>query len=104
MAFIRELSGHIPLTDENLETSVPGVYVAGDVSGIEEASSAMVEGRLESLGYAPVRAADEKEAARSELSELRSGPAGARILSGLEKARKLRLEHDICRKGGASVC
>ena len=30
--------------------------------------------------------------------------AGARILSGLEKARKLRLEHDICRKGGASVC
>ena len=110
MAFIRELSGHIPLTDENLETSVPGVYAAGDVSGIEEASSAMVEGRLagcaaaESLGYEPVRAAAEKEAARSELSELRSGPAGARILSGLEKARKLRLEHDICRKGGASVC
>ena len=93
-----------------LETSVPGVYAAGDVSGIEEASSAMVEGRLagcaaaESLGYEPVRAAAEKEAARSELSELRSGPAGARILSGLEKARKLRLEHDICRKGGASVC
>ena len=110
MAFIRELSGHIPLTDENLETSVPGVYAAGDVSGIEEASSAMVEGRLagcaaaESLGYEPVRAAAEKEAARAELSELRSGPAGARILSGLEKARKLRLEHDICRKGGASVC
>lgn len=110
MAFIRELSGHIPLTDENLETSVSGVYAAGDVSGIEEASSAMVEGRLagcaaaESLGYEPVRVAAEKEAARSELSELRSGPAGARILSGLEKARKLRLEHDICRKGGASVC
>ena len=110
MAFIRELSGHIPLTDENLETSVPGVYAAGDVSGIEEASSAMVEGRLagcaaaESLGYEPVRAAAEKEAARAELSELRSGPAGARILSGLEKARKLRLEHGICRKGGASVC
>ena len=49
----------------------------------------------ESLGYEPVRAAAEKEAARAELSELRSGPAGARILSGLEKARKLRLEHDL---------
>ena len=80
MAFIRELSGHIPLTDENLETSVPGVYAAGDVSGIEEASSAMVEGRLagcaaaESLGYEPVRAAAEKEAAREsyvrELAQL----------------------------------
>ena len=34
MAFIRELSGHIPLTDENLETSVPGVYAAGDVSTV----------------------------------------------------------------------
>ena len=52
----------------------------------------------------PFAATESQEAARAELSELRSGPAGARILSGLEKARKLRLEHDICRKGGASVC
>ena len=98
------------IIDAHCRTDIPGIYAAGDVSGIEEASSAMVEGRLagcaaaESLGYEPVRAAAEKEDARAELSELRSGPAGARILSGLEKARKLRLEHDICRKGGASVC
>lgn len=110
MAFIRELSGHIPLTDENLETSVSGVYAACDVSGIEEASSAMVEGRLagcaaaESLGYEAARAAAEKESAKAELAELRSGPAGARILSGLEKAHKLRMEYEVHKKGGASVC
>lgn len=92
MAMIRELSGHVPLVDKNLETTVPGIYAAGDVSGIEEASSAMVEGRLagyaaaESLGYSVEKAAALKEAAIAELSELRSGPAGARILAGIAKA------------------
>ena len=43
--------------DEYGRTSIPGVFVAGDVSGIEEASSAMIEGRMagiaaaEYLGY-----------------------------------------------------
>lgn len=102
MAFIRELSGHVPLVDENLETTVPGIYAAGDVSGIEEASSAMVEGRLagyaaaESLGYEPEKAKELKKAAAAELSELRSGPTGARILAGLEKSASLL----AARKGG----
>ncbi len=106
MAFIRELSGHVPLVDENLETTVSGIYAAGDVSGIEEASSAMVEGRLagfaaaESLGYEAERARELKAAAAAELSELRSGPAGARILAGLTKASGLLAS----KKGGQAVC
>ena len=106
MAFIRELSGHVPLVDENLETTVPGIYAAGDVSGIEEASSAMVEGRLAgyaaagSLGYEPEKARERREAAAAELCELRSGPTGAKILAGLEKtAAKL-----AARKGEAKGC
>ena len=31
MAWIRELSGHVPIVDENLETSVPGLYAAGEI-------------------------------------------------------------------------
>lgn len=101
MAYIRELSGHVPLTDENLETSVSGIYAAGDVSGIEEASSAMVEGRLAgyaaagSLGYEPEKAEELKQAAAAELKELRSGPMGAKIRAGLEK---------VAQKGGQKVC
>jgi len=38
--------GVIPLTDQYGETSVKGIYAAGDVSGIEEASSAMIGGRI----------------------------------------------------------
>lgn len=49
--------GYVPVCDEYGRTSLDGVMVAGDVSGIEEASSAMIEGRIagvvaaENLGY-----------------------------------------------------
>jgi NADPH-dependent 2,4-dienoyl-CoA reductase/sulfur reductase-like enzyme len=41
-----ELGGFVPLHNELMESSMAGVYVAGDVAGIEEASSAMEEGKL----------------------------------------------------------
>lgn len=96
MEYIRELSGHVPITDENLMTSVEGIYAAGDVSGIEEASSAMVEGRLAgyavavSLGYDTERSEKEADAAREELKILRSGPMGGKIRAGLEKVAEKR--------------
>ena len=96
MEYIRELSGHVPVTDENLMTTVPGFYAAGDVSGIEEASSAMVEGRLAgyaaaaSLGYDKEHALEEVEAAKLELKELRSGPMGAKIRAGISHMAEKR--------------
>lgn len=42
----RLAGGIIPVTDDYGETSVPGIYIAGDASGIEEASSAMLKGRI----------------------------------------------------------
>ncbi len=44
--------GQAPVCDEFGETSIPGVFAAGDVSGIEEASSAMIEGRLAGIAAA----------------------------------------------------
>ncbi len=44
--------GLIPVCNEYGETSIPGIYTAGDVSGIEEASSAMLEGRISGLAAA----------------------------------------------------
>ena len=38
--------GLVPICDEFGATSIPGIFVAGDVSGIEEASSAMIGGRI----------------------------------------------------------
>lgn len=77
------LGGFVPWHDENMQTSVPGLYVAGDVAGVEEASVAMEEGRLagvavaESLALVEAdRAAEAKRAIWENLDNLRSGPFG----------------------------
>ncbi|HHY76020.1 MAG TPA: FAD-dependent oxidoreductase [Firmicutes bacterium] len=96
MAYIPELGGFVPLYDENMETTRKGVFVAGDVAGIEEASTAMAAGRLaglsaaRSLGKVPDdEYAKLKAEILAELEGLRSGPASAKIRSGLAKMREM---------------
>ena len=81
--FIPALGGHVPLHDENMETTVKGLYVAGDVTGVEEASSAMEEGSLagvcaaQALGFMTEDEAGVKKAEiRARLDTLRSGMFG----------------------------
>ncbi len=70
--------------------------MAGDVAGIEEASTAMAAGRMAGLSAARSLgkvAADDYAGLRDEiageLAGLRSGPAGAKILSGIAKMRAM---------------
>ncbi|MDC7291205.1 FAD-dependent oxidoreductase [Blautia schinkii] len=72
--------GQVPLCDKYGETSLKGVFVAGDVSGIEEASSAMIEGRISgiaaacSLGYITGSRLEEKyQEHHKALNGLRQG-------------------------------
>lgn len=72
--------GQVPVSDEYGRTSLPGVFVAGDVSGIEEASSAMIEGRMagivaaEYLGYIEKAELDEQMSMQEKALEgLRQG-------------------------------
>lgn len=44
--------GVVPTVNRYGETTIQGIYAAGDVSGIEEASSAMIEGRISGLAIA----------------------------------------------------
>ena len=91
MKFVPELGGHVPVRNENLETSIKGVYIAGDVAGVEEASSAMVEGRLaglnaaEALGHISPDLEDKRKDCLEQLNYLRSGHVGEKILNGLSK-------------------
>lgn len=77
------LGGHVPLHSSDMETTVPGLFVAGDVSGVEEASTALEEGRLAGLAAAAYVGLDspalenERTAARERLEALRSGPFGS---------------------------
>ncbi len=44
--YVPELGGNMPLHDEYMRSSVDSVYTVGDIAGVEEASTAMEEGRL----------------------------------------------------------
>ena len=70
--------GQVPICDEYGRTSLPGVYVAGDVSGIEEASSAMIEGRMAGLAAAEYLGYMEKDALDTELAALDAALDGLR--------------------------
>ena len=81
--YIPALGGWMPAHDEDMQTNVPGIYVAGDLAGIEEASTAMEEGRLaglaaaEALGYlSSDEARRKKEPVRQRLAALRQGSFG----------------------------
>ncbi|MDD6448268.1 MAG: FAD-dependent oxidoreductase [Lachnospiraceae bacterium] len=64
--------GQVPIIGDYGETSVPGIYSAGDVSGIEEASSAMIEGRMSGIAAAEYLGFIDKEEKEAEIKKLES--------------------------------
>lgn len=96
MKFVPELGGLVPLCDESRMTTLQGVFVAGDVVGIEEASSAIVEGSLTGLftamhlGKKHPRHDELVHAYEAQLVNLRSGPFGKKTLVGLAKLKEAR--------------
>ena len=77
------LGGMVPLHDRCMKTSVDSVYIAGDISGVEEASTAMEEGRMAGLcaAYSLGRVDKDLFLSRRELMDkrllaLRSGVFG----------------------------
>ena len=81
--FVPALGGWMPEHDGNMQSSNEDVFVAGDIAGVEEANTAMDEGRLagiamaHALGYmddASFRKAGDE--IRKRLESLRLGPFG----------------------------
>jgi Fe-S-cluster-containing hydrogenase component 2 len=62
-----------------METTIPGIYVAGDMTGIEEANTAMEEGRLAGLAIG------------AKLGYLAQDEAGQRMLQVQKRLSELRL-------------
>lgn len=86
------LGGMLPRHGAGMESSRPGVYVAGDLAGIEEASTALDEGRMAGLGaaYRLSRLSRGEyeakgQAIQARLDSLRQGPFG-------EKRRRAKEE------------
>ena len=86
------LGAQVPMHDRNMETTRAGIYVAGDSSGVEEASSAIEEGKLagiaaaEALGKIDAATADAAKAnVWNSLNQLRTGPFGSGRADAKEK-------------------
>jgi sarcosine oxidase subunit alpha len=98
MLIIPELGGEIPTRNKNMETSVEGIYVVGDASGIEEASSAMLEGRLAGLDASEKLKGHSSEISKMKkdvnlsLKELRAGPFGEKTRIGEKKLKQETLK------------
>jgi sarcosine oxidase subunit alpha len=92
--FIPEAGGYVALHDESMQTSVKGIYVAGDASGIEEASTAMIEGKIAGLAAAiQIGFSINKKLLtnyRKELSALRAGPFGEKPRIAKQKIAKMK--------------
>lgn len=95
MVYVPELGGHVAWHNDNMQTSLCHVYLAGDVSGIEEASTAMLEGRVAgahaamTLGAVPLPGQPSAEQviaeSQAELCAIRKGSFGDKAACG--KAR-----------------
>ncbi|MCL2821681.1 MAG: NAD(P)/FAD-dependent oxidoreductase, partial [Firmicutes bacterium] len=90
MKYVTQLGGHVALRTEKLETSRKNVFIAGDVTAVEEASSAMMQGQMvgiETANRLGFFEEDDKEKIKvlvKELATLRSGDTAAKIREGLK--------------------
>ena len=83
LVFDKALGGWAPCHNDHMESTVSGIYVAGDTTGLEEASTAIEEGSLcgiaaaESLGHLDSDTAEKLIAeAWGRLKRLRTGHKG----------------------------
>lgn len=86
------LGGLAPKRDEHMETTISGYFVAGDCAGVEEASSAMMEGNIaglsaaKSIGYTENFQEKFREN-REELRKLRESETAKEVRYGVKEVR-----------------
>jgi sarcosine oxidase subunit alpha len=75
--YVREMGAWLPMHNEYMETTVQGIYLAGDAGGIAEASTAMLEGKIAGAAIAEKEGCDRdsvavvREGASGELAQIR---------------------------------
>ncbi len=78
MDFCGPLGGLLPSHNEYMETTSPRVLIAGDITGIEEASTALDEGRLAGTRAAALLGKLSEAEAEARLEEIRNRIASLR--------------------------
>lgn len=80
--YLEELGGHVPVHNEQMETPIEGLYVAGNITGIESSKVASAQGTLAGLSIAKQKAtdaADLSEKVKHAMKDVRQTRADASI-------------------------
>lgn len=91
--YVEELGGHVPVHNETLQTPIEGLFVAGNITGIESAKVAKAQGRLAGLAMAKQKHKTEEKLrgllreAKEEVSLARK-QATIQFHPGIEQGRK----------------
>ena len=59
--YVEELGGHVPVHNEQMETPLEGLFVAGNITGIESAKVARAQGTLAGLSIVKQKLRDQKD-------------------------------------------
>lgn len=89
MKYVQELGGYVPLRDEDMRTSIDDIFIAGDAAGIEEATTAMIEGQIAGLAVVSDLTKNSIQERlkylKDTLRKFRSGPTSSKTRAGLSK-------------------
>lgn len=101
-AHIEELGGRVPLHGLDMQTTAPGLFVAGSATGVEGAQVAMAQGRVAGIGATAYLGRITQKEADQLLAEAAAGVETARkeawlafhpdVEKGRERISKLRRE------------
>lgn len=91
--YVEELGGHVPVHNERMETPLEGLFVAGNITGIESAKVARAQGTLAGLSIVNrVRTNDESinDKVQASIEQVKSTRAAATIQfhPGIEAGRE----------------
>ncbi len=91
--YVPELGGHVPVHSERMQTNVPNLFVAGNITGVESAKVAMAQGKVAGLAIALESAGTNKEVElflKTAIEEVRKTRATAlmQFQPGIPEARE----------------
>ncbi|HLR92699.1 MAG TPA: FAD-dependent oxidoreductase [Atopostipes sp.] len=92
--YVESLGGHVPIHNEKMETPLEGLYVAGNITGIESAKVARVQGTVAGLSIAkrkakkPAKLEKQIKQAMADVRKTREN-ASIQFHPGIEEGRNM---------------
>src|SRR5699024_100094 len=101
--YVEELGGHVPIHNEQMKTPVDGLFVAGNITGIESSKVAMAQGELAGLSIVQQMIRDstsmdeQMRAARNKVNTVREN-ASIQFHPNIAEGREKKIGRASCRE------